>query len=329
MWKTSGNNIIDCCYISFILEKIYCMERDVTLWQANAITQARYDLSSTQKDILYMAMSQLSKNDTAETSYYVSVKDLQRLTRSNKNYVQIKESVDDLVTKKIVIDKGGGNTLVTTFFSSAEYTKRHGMVELRMDSKIRPYFFDLKSHFTTFQLNASLLLKGKYSKRIYEWLSQYKNKQSITIDILDLKEKLEIINPKTGKDAYTRWAQFDARVMKRAQKELKELTDLEFTYKPRKHKGVYTYLDIKITYREIQGEIQFDSETESSVFQKLVQKFKLRQDQAIEVIRRYEIKDIQKKCYDITLDMSDNKVTNVGGYTAKMFDVVYKDKSAA
>ncbi|MEM6734654.1 MAG: replication initiation protein [Bacteroidota bacterium] len=300
---------------------------DKTLFQHNAITEAKYDLSASQKNIIYLMMSQLRKQDTAETMYYVSVKELQRRTGAELKYSQIKQSVDDLVGATIELVSENGNPFTTTFFSSAEYLIGEGMIELGMDGKLRPYYFNLKRRFTAFQLNAAMSVKGKYTKRIYEMLSQYKDQEKVVKEIDELKRSMGIIDKKSGKDSYPRWALFEERVIKKAQKELKEHTDLVFTYSVKRRGRKITTITFNITYREVQSQIQFDDQNESACFQRLVSQFKLRKDQALAVISRYTPIEINKQLYQIQVKKSDRKISNIGAFTAKAFDVVKKQEA--
>lgn len=298
----------------------------VTLYQDNAITRARYDLSASQKNVMYMVMSQLGKSDTADTQYYISIKDLERACGKSMNYKQIKEEIDNLVTKKIDIKTPSGNDLTTTFVASAEYLKGRGLVEITLAKPIRPYFFDLKSHFTAFRASTALTISSKYSKRIYELLSSYKNLQTVEVSLEELKKDLFIID-KNKKDYYPRPAQFEARVLKKAQIELLKSSDLNFGYELIKKGRKVDKVRFTIEYIEVQKAIPFDeNSSEAMIFQRLTQKFKLRKDQAYAVIDKYDNTTINKILYKIQLDITDNKVHSIGGYTAKQFDVIHKQK---
>ena len=38
-------------------------KKDITLWQDNLLTIARYDMTALEKNIIYMVMAQIKKND--------------------------------------------------------------------------------------------------------------------------------------------------------------------------------------------------------------------------------------------------------------------------
>jgi plasmid replication initiation protein len=121
-------------------------------------------------------------------------------------------------------------SLQTTLVSSAEYIKGQGLIEIGIEPKLRPYLFELRQNFTTYQLELALILKSKFSKRMYEMLSQFKNTGIFRISVLDLKERLSLYNPKTKEEQYEKWSAFDKYVLKIAHKEINKHTDIQFEY---------------------------------------------------------------------------------------------------
>ena len=130
-----------------------------------------------------------------------------------------------------------------------------------------------------------------------------------------------------GFDKYRKWGEFDREVLKPAQKDLGK-TDLQFTYEPiptpkrgRGHKVTHVKFVISI-YDDRNFPPGFIiGEDHIPLFDNLVKNFGLRKDQAQTIILNYQIKDINKRLYDIKLLVTDNKVANIGAYTAKSFGV--------
>ena len=292
------------------------MTENKLLFQDNAITQAKYELTATQKNILYMVMAQLKSNDPADQYYYISVKDLELKTGIKMKYAQVRDSIDAFMSRIIEVRKPNKNILRSTFFSSSEYINGKGIIEIGLDPKIRPYFFDLKKHFTTFQLDMALSVKSKFSKRLYEMLSQHKDLDKWTVEITLLKEMLSIINPKTGKDTYAKWSLFEQRVLKVAQNELKENTNISFKYKAEKTGRKFTHITFYIHYKEFQTSMDF-SDSEAMLFERLVNKCKLRKDQVVKVMESHSVEEINKILYQVSL----TKPKNIGAYCAKIFKV--------
>jgi plasmid replication initiation protein len=291
-----------------------------TIFQNNAITEANYDFSTLEKNIMYMMMAQIRQGDEPEKYYFISVNELSQKTGVDNSYADYKDAIERMMSKIITIRKENGNILQTTLVSSAEYIKGQGIIELGIEPKLRPYLFELKQNFTTYQLELALILKSKFSKRMYEMLSQFKNTGILRISVLDLKERLALYNPKTKEEQYEKWSAFDKYVLKIAHKEINKHTDIQFEYEAVKTGRKFTRLDFHITHTPYQVKFDFkDADTE--LFDKLVNKYGLRKDQAEKALSMHAPAWIKSQLYMIQVKRSNNQVSNMGAFTAKVLGV--------
>ena len=288
--------------------------------QDNAITSARYEMTALEKNIIYMMMAQLRKDDSVDTIYYVSVRELMDKTATKNSYDDFKRATEQLVGRVLQIHRPNGNLLQVAMISSAEYIVGQGIIEIGLDPKIRPFFFDLKQNFTAFQLHIALSLDSKYAKRVYELLAQYKNLGAFSIDVIEMKRRLFLYDDKTGAEQYKNWADFERRILAVAQKEINEKTDLRVSYKTTKQGRRVASLQFTIKAGPQQMVIDYKDEN-AALFSKLVNDFRLRKDQAQAVLDKFSAIEIAKRLYEIQLMRSDNKIQSLGGYTAKAFGV--------
>ena len=79
--------------------------------QDNAITSARYEMNALEKNIIYMMMSQLRKDDNADTIYYISVRELMDKTGTRNSYEDFKRATEQLVGRVLQIHRPNGNFL--------------------------------------------------------------------------------------------------------------------------------------------------------------------------------------------------------------------------
>ncbi len=84
----------------------------VTLWQDNALTIARYEMTALEKNILYMVMASIRKDDPITTLYQVSAKELMTLTGEEVKVSDMQRATKKLITRyfetksvKVVQDK--------------------------------------------------------------------------------------------------------------------------------------------------------------------------------------------------------------------------------
>lgn len=294
----------------------------VTLWQDNALTIARYEMTALEKNILYMVMASIRKNDPATTIYQVSARELMALTGQEIKVSDMQLATKKLITRYFETTLGNGDFLQATFVASAQYRKGLGIIELELSQKVRPLYVELKSRFTTIQLHTALTLNSKYAKRLYELFSMHKNlpDKSFRISVQELKERLELIDTKTGKDRYEKWTHFKKAALDPAEREINSKADLSFSYTPIKQGRSVTQIEFTVEYQSSQKIVAYEGQN-AAAFGRLVSHFGLRQDQAHEVLRLHSLSDINKQLHKIQLRILNNELENVGAYTAKLFGV--------
>jgi plasmid replication initiation protein len=215
--------------------------------QHNSITEARYEMSALEKNIFYMLLAQLKEDDPPEKAYYrISFDELEsRLGRKIPVSELIKAS-QNLVLKPYTIQKETGGVFYASLVSSMANLPKENAIQLGVGSMIRPYLFDLKRNYTEFELDMALQLRSKYSKRMYEMLSQHKVAGGFVISVEELKWRFALKDPKTGKEKYSSWSTFKEQILETPQKELTEKADITFTYQVTKTGKKYTHLHFNI-----------------------------------------------------------------------------------
>jgi plasmid replication initiation protein len=296
--------------------------RPVTLWQDNALTIARYEMTALEKNILYMVMASIRKDDPSTTIYRISAKELMALTGEEVKVLDMQRATKKLITRYFETTLANGDFLQATFVASAQYLKGQGIIELELSQKVRPLYVELKDRFTTLQLHTALTLNSKYAKRLYELFSMYKNlpDKSFRIDVQELKERLDLIDIKTGKDRYEKWTHFRKAALDPAEREINGKADLSFSYKPIKQGRSVTQIEFTVHYHPKKPIVAYDGPN-AAAFGRLMTHFGLRQDQAHKVLSLHSLADINKQLHKIQLRVVNKELENVGAYTAKLFGV--------
>jgi plasmid replication initiation protein len=231
---------------------------DQLIKQHNAITTTRYDMSAAEKNIVYMLLAQLRDDDPLRKTYTIRLKDLQEYldkVGQEANREQFEEATKKLVSRVYSIEEENGDFLQLSLVASAKHIRnsnKNDTVELEISKSARPYLFQLKNNFTAFQLHMALSLKSKFSKRIYEMLSQHRDEGIMKITVENLKYCLGLINPMTKEEQYKEWSIFAAQVLEVAKRELQTYTNLAFTYKLKKTGCKYTDVEFHIRKKGIQ-----------------------------------------------------------------------------
>lgn len=293
----------------------------ITVWQDNAITRARYEMTSLEKNILYMVLTQIKKDDSSDTLYYVHAKELMDITGERIEYGDFLKATRKLVQRYFETELSNGDFLQASFISSAKYLKGQGVIQIRLDPEVRPFFIELKENFTVFQLHTALTLNSKYAKRMYEILSMHKNFKdpTFTFQVDDLKRQLGVINEK-GIDRYEKWTHFKKAVLDPTEKEILEAGELAFTYETFKTGKAITKLVFTVQRVSNSLKVTYDG-NQSAVFGRLISEFGLRKDQARQIMDKNSLPEIHKRLYDIQVKMAGKEIKNLGAYTAKTFGV--------
>jgi plasmid replication initiation protein len=297
--------------------------KKIEIFQDNVLTLARYEMTEAEKNILYMVVAQIKKDDPVTKMYQVTVKEMAEITGSKElMFETYKQATQKLISRVFVTTLPNGDILQAGFIASALYRKGTGIIQIELSQMVRPFYVDLNTRFTKMQLAAAISLNSAYAKRIYELLCMYKNMKDKTFrrNLIDLKTMLNIINAKTGRDSYPTWTKFQKNVLEVANKEINGHTDLSFKYKP-------IYGDRPGRGRKPVEQVEFEvfysakqqPEPTTPLIERLVKQFRLRPDQAAIVLEMHSIEVINRQLYDIDIKAADGKVKNLGSYTAKVF----------
>lgn len=212
------------------------------LRQHNVITEARYDMSAMEKNIVYLLMAEIKEGDNPGKQYCISVSKLEkRIGKINKT--ELRKATRNLISRTYHIEKGG-NILIVSLMGVVHYDAEEALLKVKISRNILPYFITVKKNFTEFELDMALSMRSKYSKRIYEMLSQHLEKGEWKVEVAELKKRLCL--KKEKEEMYTGWSAFKNQVLEVAKKEITEQTNIIFTYSSIKTGKKYTHLHFKI-----------------------------------------------------------------------------------
>jgi len=152
-----------------------------------------------------------------------NIMDLGRLTIPN-----LQDTTDRLLSKIVNIRTERGGYQGFQLFSKCVVDKDENdewYVEINAHDDALPLMFDFKKDYFTYELWNALKLNSSNQIRMYELLKQYEKAGERTISLKELKEFIGI---EEGK--YPRFGDFKIWVLNKAQKSLKENTDIFFEY---------------------------------------------------------------------------------------------------
>jgi plasmid replication initiation protein len=221
------------------------MSKEVEIRQHNALTNARYDYTELQLDLLFFIVSRLRK-DQQTSLYELPIKELALLTGKQYHLPYLRQATEGMGSRMFEVETPE-RVKQLWMFQRVEYLKGQGIIEIKLTEDILPYLFDLKDNFTSYTLAAALRLNSKYAKRIYQLCSQWKDLgETKKYDLQDFKKMLNLLDDK-GNEKMERISVLREKVLDIAVKQINEHTELHISYKLEKR--VRTYKNIVFTVK--------------------------------------------------------------------------------
>ena len=215
--------------------------------KANELIKAQAELSSTAHKMLCSVISMINVNDADFQEYALKREEYLKLIGSKSNNDEfLYEQAEQLMQKPFKIDGKLFN-----WCSMVDFKKMPGYIIFDVHPKLKPYLLQLKErgNFTQYQIVNILALRGDYSPRLYELIimewNQYKsynpNAKSFTFEL-----ELEELRENLGIPKSYLYNNIKSRIIEVTKKQLKEKTNIKFTYEEYKLGRKVTRLIIKV-----------------------------------------------------------------------------------
>lgn len=232
------------------------MSKEIEIRQHNALTNARYEYTELQLDLLFFLLSKLRK-DQQDSVYELNIKDLSLLTGKKYNAAYLHKATSDMGSRVFEVQTETRYRQLW-MFQRVDYLLGQGIIEIKLTEDITPYLFDLKENFTSYELASALRLTSKYAKRIYQYCSQWKDQgETKKYDIQDFKQMLGLLDDK-GKDKAVRMSDFRESVLDVAVKQINEHTELHISYKLEKRVRTFKNIVFTVKTQALAETIPFD-----------------------------------------------------------------------
>jgi plasmid replication initiation protein len=197
--------------------------------KANDLVEAKYRLTVQEQKLIIMAISKINPmKPDFENPYRLSVDEVAEACGLERTgiYQKVAATVDRLMTRLVKLKEDDGHRVVH-WVSEAKYYTGMGHFDLWFHDKMKPYLLDLKEY-VSYDRKAVLQFQSQYSFRVYEILKKWQgsNKQNqFSVKVDQLREVLGV-----RKTELKLFGDFNRYVIKKAQTELMQESDLMFTY---------------------------------------------------------------------------------------------------
>ena len=138
----------------------------------------------------------------------------------------------------MVVDQEGG-TIITTWFDFIRIAQDGQTYVFQFQPLLSPFFMQLNSQFTVYELGYVLKMTSIHSVRLYDTLKSMAYRRKVTIPMEDLKQYMGLVDydqhGQIEKYRFPEFKKFNMNVLKPAMLEINEKTDLEITYEASKN----------------------------------------------------------------------------------------------
>jgi plasmid replication initiation protein len=191
------------------------------------IQQSRFYLNTQEQKIILYLISKIQPDDDEFKSYAFHINEFCRICEiddnNGKNYKNIKDTLKGLRDKSIWVEIAKGRHTTLGWLSCVTIDENSGVVDIKLDDRMKPFLLQLKEHFTQYSFYYILAMKSQYSIKIYELLKSYEYRGVCEFPIDDLKKML-------GAEHYERHADFQRKVLDTALREINGYSDITAEY---------------------------------------------------------------------------------------------------
>lgn len=202
--------------------------------KANELVEARYRFDIWETRVFAKMLTMIKPDDEALRLYDIHVGDLLRdfnLQDAGDNYQAVKHAAKKLISRVIEIEKEtpeGVKWYAVPLLAGAQgfkEAKRGNYISVQFHPELKPYLLELKERYLQYDIRNLWGLTSVYSVRIYELLKQYERigKRNFTLD--DLRLRLAV-----QPEEYKLYGHFKDKVISKAQADLREFTDISFSF---------------------------------------------------------------------------------------------------
>ena len=220
--------------------------------KSNELITASYAMTVNEQRLLLACISQIDSRKKLEGDavFTLTVEQARDLfyTRGDQRhaYRDLQVAAERLFERKVRIDLGGNEELLTRFVQSVRFSHDAHKVELRFATDILPYLSQLEQNFTQYRLSNIVQLTSSYAIRIYELLVSWAG-QGVLFQELEIDEFRDLL-ALDGK--YRQIGQLKDRVVAPALEQINDSTDFELDVSFRKSRRTVKWIQLRFNRKE-------------------------------------------------------------------------------
>lgn len=234
------------------------MENGELVVKSNRLVEASYRLTINEQRIILYAICRAREEDVALSSDKpvtitadIFLKQFPSVGKGNV-YQQLKDAMDALYERSVTLsDKdpvtGHARVTKTRWISTASYIDGAGHVQVIFAPEVIRYIARVEVEFTKYQLEKVSQMTSFHAIRIYELLSQFRDARTRTLNLIELRNYLQI-----EPHEYKLTTNFIRKVIDVAVEQINTHSDLTVKYESKKTGRAITDFIFKIKSKTAQ-----------------------------------------------------------------------------
>lgn len=198
----------------------------------NALARAQWQPATViEGRLLAATLTQISPSDENFREYVVDVAQIvPEAAPGGRRSGQVAHAVKEAQRRQITF-RDGRQEIHASLFSHVRYVYSERKIYVSFDPILKPYYLQLKKHYTEYSILEFIHLRSTYSQRIFEYLASWNEKEEIVVPIEELYDLLQI------PDSYRKnYVDFRKRILDQAYKEITSETSLKYEWEPIRYK---------------------------------------------------------------------------------------------
>ena len=205
--------------------------------KSNDLIEARYRFDIWETRVFTTVLGEIDQADEDFRVYRIYMRDIIRDFDLNNGdaYEQLRQATRNLMGKKFYVNYEHDGAIREQIFhiirkadvmkTMLDETRRKAneYVDISIEPEMKPLLLELKSRFTTYDMQNVAKFKSSYTLRIYEHLKQYERIGKRTMDIEYMKRIFELSSE------YPLFANFYQKIIQPAFRDINQYTDLTIT----------------------------------------------------------------------------------------------------
>ena len=287
------------------------MSTSFSVTKHNDLITSSYRLTLTEMQIILYGISLVNPIDGKfPRSYEINIKTFGGMfNRKHKDiYSEVKEAIMKRFWEREFTfhDKYEANRVGelvrarVKWVTTVKYSDKAGFIKIYFNPEIEDYLHNLKTSFTSYYIKQVSEFRRFYSVRFYEISVMHLNKAKVNkttfrMKITDLRDILDLSSK------YPRFCDFKQRVLEPSKKEIKEHSDLHFTYEVIKEGKTPSEIRFTVT-RPASGseEIRLNAQDEAVRYHTRVSTGALEKAKTISILAKtgWDVYVIEKEFYE-------------------------------